>query len=638
MVDERTVAVLGKLGHGKTRIVNALCKTTYASEMSVRSCTTKLQWGRTNSGIRVIDTPGFYSSEDIEKHISSQILALEDTMLSGIYVVVKLGRADEIIDTLNKVMDFVGDDDIRVILSFAESQSDDDINDVMQHITDMLDLPSEMMIAIGKDTDADVIERFLESTLHPPKTFQVNPEHRVYMASQCIGARQFNGSFDAIALKLKAAQDAGKLLNMTRCNNRRAIAAISSVTKSTTLRMFDESLNDIQKCARELTAEERNVVSGKVELWTLKKREFVSSLEYQYISGHKRTRDDLSLQAKFVKAEAAWSLEYILEGSVVSLHDLPHKLQEFFSGRNPHAKQRRQKLRKEHRRCQPQNVRTSAALKNNSLTHSQENSELKREHEFKATNAKSPRHLIVNVLGQMCRDDKLRHSTTHIDVFPIDHTNHEQLQTRRENCKKRADLLCHQIFPTADLSSISPPNKANYMDWKDYYAETGLPVDDVEMESLLDSANIALASTPRRSYAGELNKMSHNGKSTCVSMPEMSQKDTTTNFCKSDDPELGLDEPEVEVQLLHDNRERRSFLREKMYNSTQSDRQSPKSVPAVAGRFPLSIKEGSSFGKSRMSSAERQSGADARAIRRRRFWKLVRYCCCCCMLTGILYF
>ena len=75
-----------------------------------------------NKRICVIDTPGFYSSEDVASHILAQQAAIESRELSGIFIVVKLGRADEIAQIANKIMDFVNDDDVRLIITFCDNQ------------------------------------------------------------------------------------------------------------------------------------------------------------------------------------------------------------------------------------------------------------------------------------------------------------------------------------------------------------------------------------------------------------------------------------------------------------------------------------------------------------------------------------
>jgi GTP-binding protein EngB required for normal cell division len=85
----RTLVLVGKLGHGKTSVINRICGAHFLSQMGARSCTTSLQFGSTRKyGLRIVDTPGLYSSERIAEHVAIQKSALELTMLSGIYIVV----------------------------------------------------------------------------------------------------------------------------------------------------------------------------------------------------------------------------------------------------------------------------------------------------------------------------------------------------------------------------------------------------------------------------------------------------------------------------------------------------------------------------------------------------------------------
>jgi len=47
----------------------------------------------------------------------AQKLALEGTPLSGVYIVVKYGHADEIAELVTKIMSFIGNDDIHIIVT-----------------------------------------------------------------------------------------------------------------------------------------------------------------------------------------------------------------------------------------------------------------------------------------------------------------------------------------------------------------------------------------------------------------------------------------------------------------------------------------------------------------------------------------
>jgi len=61
------VALVGKLGHGKTYLLNKLTGTSYDSNMGASSCTQTLQFGYSQryKEIMVVDMPGFGASDDI---------------------------------------------------------------------------------------------------------------------------------------------------------------------------------------------------------------------------------------------------------------------------------------------------------------------------------------------------------------------------------------------------------------------------------------------------------------------------------------------------------------------------------------------------------------------------------------------
>jgi GTPase Era involved in 16S rRNA processing len=66
MSDQRIVALVGEVGHGKILLLNMLMGKRFLSDMGARSCTRTLQFGHTpKDGILVMDTPGFHASEEV---------------------------------------------------------------------------------------------------------------------------------------------------------------------------------------------------------------------------------------------------------------------------------------------------------------------------------------------------------------------------------------------------------------------------------------------------------------------------------------------------------------------------------------------------------------------------------------------
>ena len=170
------VALVGKLGHGKTLLLNKVAGTSFLSNMGARSCTRTLQFGYSRQNrITVVDTPGFCASDDVAAHIAAQKLALEGTALSGIYHVVKYGRSDEIAELLSKTMNFIGSDDIRIIITYGDTVRDQEgynPNALKADLSSMLDVPVNHIVIVGRDTMGQTVENFIASTLHEPREFQ----------------------------------------------------------------------------------------------------------------------------------------------------------------------------------------------------------------------------------------------------------------------------------------------------------------------------------------------------------------------------------------------------------------------------------------------------------------------------------
>jgi len=178
--DTPMIVLFGKLGHGKTCLVNILCGSDFKSVMCLQSCTQTIQIAYTmTSGISIIDTLGFCSVQDIVHHITQQKLALKGTALSGIYVIVQFGCPGEMVDILGKVMDFAGDDDIHIIITFTDVACQEpgyDGDGTKLRLLEQSDVDLCKITLVGKDMDHCMIESFIKSTLHAPKHFEVSKE------------------------------------------------------------------------------------------------------------------------------------------------------------------------------------------------------------------------------------------------------------------------------------------------------------------------------------------------------------------------------------------------------------------------------------------------------------------------------
>lgn len=276
------VALIGKLGHGKTFLLNKVTGTRFASNMGSTSCTRTLQYGYTpQSGVLVVDTPGFYASDDLASHIGAQKLALEGTKLSGVYIVMKFGRADEIAESAGKLMTFIGDDNVRIIITWSDTASLEEGYDpvgLLARLSDLLCIPVQNMIVIGKDTNAATIESFIVSTLHEPKDFKISEEQVAAISSLCISTRKFNKAIDEVYAKIAAASKAcadlvkgGKTYETDT-----AIATIQGGTSEMVQASKENIFRDAEEM--ELDDDQKHLIYGKAGLsLSLKLKTFIEA-------------------------------------------------------------------------------------------------------------------------------------------------------------------------------------------------------------------------------------------------------------------------------------------------------------------------------------------------------------------------
>lgn len=270
MLAAPNVVLLGKLGHGKTYLLNKLTGGNFPSTSASMSCTRQLQFGRTRQhGIVVIDTPGFFASEDVAGHIAAQKLALEGVRLSGVIIVVKFGRVDEIAEAADKVMNFVGSEDIRLIVTHADVASGEtgyNPDDVKLKLSKLLDVSASNIMVVGKQTPSASIESFVQSTLHEPREFHVNDEQVAMNSNLCTCARSFNKRINEVYSKITAAsQDCERLASQGKTFEsdaailvlQKATADMVGVSKEAIFREVDDN---------GLAEDFQNVIYGKAGL------------------------------------------------------------------------------------------------------------------------------------------------------------------------------------------------------------------------------------------------------------------------------------------------------------------------------------------------------------------------------------
>jgi GTPase SAR1 family protein len=270
LTDQPVVALVGKVGHGKTLLLNKLTGSRFESNMKARSCTRTLQHGLAQDlGIMVVDTPGFCASDDVAAHIAAQKLALEGTPLSGIYIIVKFGRADDIGEMADKIMKFIGNDDVRIIITFADTVSGEDgynTTEMKDRLHKMLEISQDHIAIVGKDTPKRKIEDFIFATLHSPKHFHISDEQVALISSLCVSTRHFNKRIESIYARIAAASKSCADLTL-QGKTQEADHAITTLQK-VTADMVRTAKEDIFREAedRNLSEEQKHLIYGKAGL------------------------------------------------------------------------------------------------------------------------------------------------------------------------------------------------------------------------------------------------------------------------------------------------------------------------------------------------------------------------------------
>jgi hypothetical protein len=265
------VTLLGKLGHGKTYILNKVTGSKYPSDSRGRSCTLHLQFGYTKTeGIVVVDTPGFYASDDVTGHIGAQKVALEGTKLSGIYIITRCGRAGEIAETVEKIMRVAGDVDFRVIVTHEDVVCQDEgynKNNLIKDISFLLTLSPLHILIVGKGTSGAAIENFIKSTLHDPMDISLNEDQIALASSLGVGIRRQNKPIQEAEAMIDAAhmdctfivenrksyETDMAILTLQKTTNDEVMAAKENIFRDAAL---DDSLSEAQ----------RNLIYGKAGL------------------------------------------------------------------------------------------------------------------------------------------------------------------------------------------------------------------------------------------------------------------------------------------------------------------------------------------------------------------------------------
>jgi 50S ribosome-binding GTPase len=283
LTDPAIVTFLGRVGHGKTMLLNKLCATNFPSDARRRTCTNQLQFGYTKQkGYVVVDTPGFFASDDVAAHVAAQKTALEGCPLSGIFIVARFGRADEIAESVDKIMSVVCGNQFRLIITHEDVACQEDgynKQDLTEQLATLLDLSTSHILVVGKYTECDVIENFIKSTLHEPKTFRLSAEQIGIASSLGVGLRRFNKPVQEVEAKISAAlKYCTNLTQKEKCYETDvAILVLQKITNDAVV-AAKETIFRGASMDNNLLDQQKNLIYGKAGLsLSLKLKEFMKS-------------------------------------------------------------------------------------------------------------------------------------------------------------------------------------------------------------------------------------------------------------------------------------------------------------------------------------------------------------------------
>ena len=275
----QAIVLLGKVGHGKTSVINKACGSRFPSGMGARSLTQHVQCAKMTSELSIIDTPGFYASDDVAGHVAAQQVALEEIKLSGIYVVAKCGRADDIAELANTVMDVVGTDDVRIIITHEDVASGEqafDREELKSVLSNTLGVDTCNIESFGKQASAKAIKSFIARTVHEPCSFAMSKEQIAKAATLAVGSRKINKPINEVFSKIVAAEVACR----EAISSGRSYASdfIITSTQHATTEMVRTSKDLIFRNTFDMKEEDQNLVYGKAGVaLTLRLQAFVET-------------------------------------------------------------------------------------------------------------------------------------------------------------------------------------------------------------------------------------------------------------------------------------------------------------------------------------------------------------------------
>ena len=258
------VVLIGKVGHGKSSMLNKVCGARVPIGMGAKSVTEHIQLGWLNDRLAVIDTPGFFSSTHVAGHVAAQKVALEGVPLSGIFLVVKYGRADDIAELANTIMDVIGCDDIRIAITHedvAASQTGFDSMELRRTLSSTLDIAEEKIYSFGKTTESSSVKSFITANLHAPLNLKLSGVQVGQAAALGVGSRKLNKPINAVYAKIKAAEVACRDAQAKE-RGYESDYLITSTQNATTI-MVQEAKRNLFEAVDDFTEEQQHLMYGK---------------------------------------------------------------------------------------------------------------------------------------------------------------------------------------------------------------------------------------------------------------------------------------------------------------------------------------------------------------------------------------
>jgi GTP-binding protein EngB required for normal cell division len=266
---ERTIILLGKVGHGKTHLFNKLCGRSQRSTMIAGTCTLEIVDGHSLVWkMRVIDTPGFLGTSNVaDTHIQAHRQVIESNNLTGLYIVVKCGAPGDMADCLNHLMNFVGSDDVRVIVTHMDvvypHQTPSEVESMILSLSNLVGVSRSRIMGVRKDTDASTIEHFIFRNCHLPRQIRIEEEQLHYATYLTVGARRFNMDIGIAKEKLEAASQIVRLLT-AHFGSDLMLAVKTRAIRDEMARFVEGMIQDVKWKAEGMPPEVQSAMRAKI--------------------------------------------------------------------------------------------------------------------------------------------------------------------------------------------------------------------------------------------------------------------------------------------------------------------------------------------------------------------------------------